>query len=313
MANNGGKEKGCVKPGSARLRAVTRRCLFMPALGLAIAAVAPLPAGLLTPRVVKATFGEDVAVLLAQLEQQLQLVSNAISTVQNLVQTVQHLANVVQNGKQLLEKATSKGGLKMIAADLTGGQTGINGILTAAQSVTGLAQDTVQDLNVIGDAIYDDWGKWQSNSDLCAGKADKDCPLLVSARLKESSAALARADSLRLRSIASIARSFKGLRKMYDVGKESNQIAVDAQTERGVVGEMQLVSRQLALQTSTTIKGNEMMAITAQMEADRYAQEAQRRELDRAAKEAAWKDMEFTPDPPVDTGWEFSRTQWETR
>ena len=238
-----------------------------------------------------ATFGEDVAVLLAQLEQQLQLVSNAISTVQNLVQTVQHLSNVVQNGKTLLEKATSKGGLKMIASDLAGGEGGLNGVLNAAQSITGLAQDTIQDLNVVGDAVWDDWYQWQSTADLCAGKAEKDCLLARSYRYRDSSAMLARSDGIRLKSLRSMARAFKGLKKMYDVGKESNSIAVDAQSERGMVGVSQLLARQNALSANLAVKGNELNGINAQIAADNYAQAAAERELQREHWEAMTKDF----------------------
>lgn len=285
-----------------RLKRWLRTTLYAAAAGLFVAAQSPLP--------VRATFGEDVAVLLAQLEQQLQLVSNAISTVQNLVQTVQHLTTVVSQGKQLLEKATSKGGLKMIASDLAGGQGGLTGVLNAAQSITGLAQETVADLNVVGDAIWDDYSKWQYDANLCAGKAERDCALAVSQRYKESSAALARADGLRLKSMRSIARAFKGLRKMYDVGKESNQIAVDGQAEKGVVGNLQLVERQLAMQTAVTIKGNEMAGISAQIQADQMALEAARREGNRQAIEAAWKDMDFHSGQPAELGWDFNRSQW---
>ena len=263
---------------------------------------------------VHAAFGEDVAVLLAQLEQQLQLVSNAISTVQNLVQTVQHLTTVVSNTGAVIKKATSKGGLKMIASDLAEGQSGLNGVLTAAQNVTGLAQDTIYDLNVIGDAVWDDYGKWQADADYCRGKPEKDCLLAQSYRYRQASASLARADSLRLKSLASMSRAFKGLRKMYDVGKESNQIATEVQTEDGVLGAMQMTSRQLALQTTTTLKGNEMAAISAQIAADNYAREAEERQYQRALIDHHMESLgEIRQDPPVDVGWTISAKQWESK
>lgn len=240
---------------------------------------------------VHATFGEDVAVLLAQLEQQLQLVSNAISTVQNLVQTVQHLSNVVQNGKTLIKKATSRGGLGMIAADLTNGEGGLNGVLNAAQNVTGLAQDTVQDLNIVGDALWDDWYKWQSQADLCAGKSEKDCALAQSYRYRDSSAMLARSDGIRLKSLRSMARAFKGMKKMYGIGNESNRVAQEAQSEEGVVGTTQLIARQNAMQTAVTIKGNEINGIHAQIAADNYAREAAEREMSRERWDAAYKNF----------------------
>lgn len=261
-----------------------------------------------------ATFGEDVAVLLAQLEQQLQLVSNAIATVQNLVQTVQHLTTVVGNTGKVIKKATSKGGLKMIYDDLADGQGGLNGVLNAASNVTGLAQSTIRDLDVIGDAVWDDWYKWQSspNASLCAGKRPEECSLVWSEQIRGASQALRQYDTSRLRSRQSMAQAFKGFRKLYESHKQAMEAAQDAQQEDGVLGAVQMSTRMQAHAMTAQVKMAEMAAISANIDADRDTREAAEREYQRALTQQHMDSLgEIRKDPPVEVGWNIGAEQWQ--
>jgi hypothetical protein len=184
-------------------------------------------------------------------------------------------------------------------------------VINAANNVTGFAQDVVGDLNAVGDLVWDEkWSMWQSQADLCAGKPEHECALAWSDRIRYTSDVLKRSDPTRIRSMKPLKKAFMGLKKMYDAHKEAVDAAREAQQEEGVLGAVQMNARIMGNYMTIATKHAEMAGISAQLQADEYGRAATVRELNQEQKEAVWKDMEVTEDAPVDTGFEFSRSQW---
>lgn len=230
------------------------------------AVVAPIAAWL-TPSPVKADLIGDVGVLIAQLEQQLQLVSNAIATVQNLVQTVQHLSNVVQNGKQLLKRVS--------AGD-------IEGVLSAAQGFVGLARGVTGSLGRLDrDARW-----WDTNVRR----------LIVTEQLTPSDtqrfkSALAEMDQRRLQNANQTSESFAHVKNAYDAVENSSAAVKRGLSTEGVVGQMQLAnveSANLAIIGATQV---EMTAMLARRNEEELTRLAAIREHNRQLTEGALKGL----------------------
>jgi hypothetical protein len=223
--------------------------------------VVPLAAWL-TPSRAKADLIGDVGVLIAQLEQQLQLVSNAIATVQNLVQTVQRLSKVVQNGEQLLKRVS--------AGDLAGVLDAAQGFVSLARGVTGSLRRLDMDAK---------W--WDTNIR----------KLIVTEQLKpqdkeEFKVALAEMDQRRLKNTAQVNESFGHLKHAYDAVENSSDAVKRSMSTEGVVGQMQ--SSNLAIIGATQA---EMTAMLARRNEEEMLRLSAEREKNRLLTERAFKGL----------------------
>ena len=180
--------------------------------------VATVAAALVAPARAKADlFGGDIPVLLAQLEQQFQMVSHAISTVQNLVRTVEELQTVVSNSKTLLEHA---------------GDNGIKGILNAAQGSVSMLRGVVGDLKRVNSDIT--W--WQRQLDTSKTLTPQNASALSRQRHEWNMKTL--------ESASTALEAFKTVDDSYEDLEQSQDIVKAQRNTSGVVGQLQLMGRQ---------------------------------------------------------------------
>jgi len=234
----------------------------------AVGALVVLPlAAALEPAKVRADLFGDVGVLLAQLEQQLQLVSNAIATVQNLVATVNHLSNVVQNGKMLLKRIS---------------QGDIQGVLDSAQGFVSLARGVTGSLRRLDmDAKW-----WDTNIR----------KLIVTEQLQPQNVsdmrvALADMDKRRLASTTQVNQSFGNLKTAYDAVENSSAAAKASLRTEGVVGQMQLATAQNAALATIGATQADMLALLARRNEEELLRLSAIREANRQAVEHDLKDL----------------------
>lgn len=228
------------------------------------AVVVPLAAAL-TPNVAHADIVGDVGVLIAQLEQQLQLVSNAIATVQNLVQTVQHLSNVVQNSKRLLEKA---------------GHGGLTGILEAAQGFISIARGVTGSLSRIDrDARW-----WQSNIDRLTSASPTDDKYAAALAVRDL-------DRKRLEDARTMNAQFARIEDSYKAYNASADAVTAGQSTNGVVGQVQLLQRINTQHQRIALHEDEMLTRMASDNATELARMAAERERNRIQVEGALKGL----------------------
>lgn len=233
---------------------IGRRC--------AVTALVAIPlASALEASPARADLFGDVGVLLAQLEQQLQLVSNAIATVQNLVQTVQHLSHVVENSKILLKRVAS--------GDLQGVLDAAQGFVGMARGVTGRLQGMNRDAR---------W--WDTNIRR----------LIVNEELKQQHVndmrvALADMDARRLKSTTEVNQSFGNVQKAYDAVQNSSDAVKRSLSTEGVVGQMQLASVQSSNLAIIGATQADMLALLARRNEEELLRLSAIREANRKAVE----------------------------
>jgi hypothetical protein len=255
--------------GGCRDATVSRRNLIV---GL----VTATPVVMLAKPALADLFG-DVGVLLAQLEQQLQLVSHAIQTVQSLYQTVAHLQNVVNATKTAIHQA-SNGGLE--------------GFLNGLQGLTQVGLGVTSSLRRIDtDAIW-----WRN---LIASKA-KDGTFTYEDAY-HAQAAMRQRDQQILQNQQQLSESYGRLSMSYQAAKASNDAVNAAMNEPGVVGQMQLIGRQTAQATGIALHQDEMATLQAKALNDEYARQAAEREATRTqlAKDAEGLHNVNAPNAPV--------------
>lgn len=235
--------------------------------GAMMALVAVPLANVLKPAPVEADLFGDVGVLIAQLEQQLQLVSNAIATVQNLVATVQHLSNVVQNGKMLLKRIS--------AGDVQGVLDSAQGFISLARGVTGSLRRLDMDAK---------W--WDTNIR----------KLIVTEQLTpentaEFKVALSDMDKRRLASTAQVNQSFSNLKTTYDAVQNSSDAARASLRTEGIVGQMQLATAQNAALATIGATQTDMLALLARRNEEEMLRLSAERERNRVLVEGAFKGL----------------------
>ncbi len=228
-------------------RGVSRRGLFGLAVGCLVAAYSrPAKADL---------FGGDITVLLAQLEQQLTLVSNAISTVQRVTETAQRAYTMVTQGKQMLAMATGQGGL-------SGFLSGLKGIVDTGRMATG----NLQRVNIRGgqwkDHIATDGLTFREGMALTGEAMDMDRRFLGNV-----------ADMSK--SWAQVMNSFDGLQSAADAVHEASSVT-------GVVGQVQILGREMYQLTGITAQMTMGMGMMGNMQANELARQAAIREANRA-------------------------------
>jgi hypothetical protein len=244
-----------------------------------------LVASVFLPATASADLVGDVGVLLAQLEQQLQMVSHAISTVQNLVQTVTHLKNVVDQGKIMLKRA---------------GHGGLAGLLDSAQGFIGIARGVTGSLR----RIDTDTRWWQSN----VAKLGGDSALTSEDRLAVA-VAIREMDTERIKNAQRMNDATNQLNKDSSEAFASVGEAVrESEAGQGVVSQMQALNRINAQNVRVGLNQQAMTASLVQSNNDELARMAAERELTRKMlEESASGFGTITPSEPAALPYEIEQ------
>jgi hypothetical protein len=211
-------------------------------------------------------FGGDITVLLAQLEQQLTLVSNAIATVQRVTETAQRASKMVTQGGQMLAMATGRGGLQ-------GALTGLRMIVDTGRGAVG----NLQHMNIRG-------GQWKDHITANGGKLSfADGMALTSEALLM--------DQRFLRDVSNIQRTYQQVASVFDALESSSEAVMDAQGVTGVVGQVQLLGRQTHQLAGISAQIAVGTGVMGNMQANEYARMAAEREGRRAAQRQMYGDF----------------------
>ena len=231
-------------------RGLSRRELFGLAAGCLVAAYArPAKADL---------FGGDITVLLAQLEQQLTLVSNAIATVQRVSETAQRAAKMVDQGKQMLAFATGRGGLD-------GFLSGLKGIVDTGRGAVG----NLQTMNIRG-------GEWMTKISANGGSLSfKDGMQMTNEAMQM--------DARFLRDVSKMSASFAQVMSPFDALESAADAVREASSVTGVVGQVQLLGREMFQLSGIAAQMTMGMGMMGNMQANELARAAAVREGSRAA------------------------------
>jgi hypothetical protein len=231
-------------------RGLTRRELFGIAVGcLAVAYARPAKADL---------FGGDITVLLAQLEQQLTLVSNAISTVQRVTETAQRAAKMVDQGGQMLRMATGQGGLQ-------GFLTGLKGIVDTGRGAVG----NLQTMNIRG-------GMWKDKITANHGSLSFQDGMSLTNEAMQM-------DARFLRDVSNMSKSFAQVMSPFDALESAADAVREASSVTGVVGQVQLLGREMFQLTGIAAQMTMGMGMMGNMQVNELGREAAEREGSRAA------------------------------
>lgn len=259
-------------------RTDTRRGVIAAVLGLslwAFAWVSPPALQRIAPPMAPATaradlFG-DIGVLLAQLEQQLQLVSNAIATVQNLVATVERLGKVVKYSETLLKQA---------------GNGGVDGVLSAAQGFLGIARGVTGSLTRINNDA-----KWWTNKVNALYKSDQP---MSNADFVVARKTMVERDRLLIDSAESTYKAYSRLEDSYKAMEAQGDAVQEAMRTEGVVGQMQLVGRQTAQLARIALHQDEVATIHSKTVTDDMMRQAEERRLNMERQKKAFDGFNKT-------------------
>lgn len=265
---------------------VTRRGVMKAAIVLPLTAA--LPAVL--PGVAHADLFGDIGVLLAQLEQQLALVSHAIATVQNLVQTVTHLSNVVKQTKQVLEKA---------------GHGGLAGILDAAQGFLSIARGVTGSLRQIDYSAQ--WWQSQITRLTSDGQMTQEDYTIAKQNIRKM-------DLAALRNAQKMNEATNNLMKdSNEALKASSEAVQEGQSTTGVVGQLQLVSRINTQHVRVATNQAEMTAALVQANNDELVRMAEERERNHRLTEDAMKGLDDSAQAtPATLPFKLDSSNWES-
>lgn len=237
---------------------VTRRGLFSIVAGCLVAAYArPARADL---------FGGDIGVLLAQLQQQLTLVSNAIQTVRGIYASVERLQRTYEETKKFASNITGSGGLE-------GFLRGTQGLVDAGRGAVG----NLQYLNVAG-------GNWK---DLIVSQHGA---LTFEQAIKLTKAA-SQFDQMMLRDAGRFTDAFGQVTQSFDGLRSATQAARDAESVLGVVGQTKLLNRQFVQLVGISAQLSGTMSTTGSMIAAKYQAEAAEREASRVKAKEHWDSI----------------------
>lgn len=228
----------------------------------------------------------DVGVLLAQLEQQLQLVSNAIRTVQGVVQTVNHLSNIVNMTKVTLQKARQGGleGLLESAQNYVQYLRGINGNLMRLDSTAAQWRNKIIGLsNNLNPSPND-----QIQAAIAVRELDKQ-------RLQNAQAMNDATNQL--------------VKDSNDAFTQTGDVLNESQTTDGVVGQMQELQKINAQQMRVALNQQEMTAQLVKNNNDELVRMAAARESERQEVERLMTgfDDDSTPPPPSELPYDLQR------
>jgi uncharacterized phage infection (PIP) family protein YhgE len=236
----------------------------------------------LLPRAARADLVGDVGVLLAQLEQQLQMVSHAISTVQNLVQTVKHLSSVVDQGKRLLEQA---------------GRGNIEGVLNAAQGFTRIGMNVTGRLRM----THTDVNWWRTK--LTPLLSDSNAQLSTADRMALESD-LRAADRERMSGAKRVNAWYDRLQEQYKILEAQSTSVQEGSREQGAVAAMQRAHAATALAHQTAVAQLEMATVTAEGDEMERVRQAAERERSKKIADQLMKGFSYggTPKPVENAG-----------
>lgn len=203
-------------------------------------------------------FGGDIGVLLAQLQQQLQLVSNAINTVRGIYSSVERLQNMVQQAKQLGSAVTGSGGLL--------------GFLDAAQGLVGTAQGVIGNLQYIDvqggawrDLIVKQGGRLSFSQGLALTEAVVDFDRRMFSDAKR------------------VARVYSDISRLTGNGLSASASAArDAEAAMGIVGQAKLLNRQMLQLAGISSQIVQGVGLTGQMQLDEMQRQAAQRQIRRS-------------------------------
>lgn len=257
---------------------VTRRGLFGLAAGCLAAAFArPAKADL---------FGGDITVLLAQLEQQLALVSNAITTVQRVTETAQRAAKMVTHAEQLGAMVT--------------GQQGLNGFLSGLKGIVdggrGLTRD-LQTINIRG-------GQWKDRITNNVRSGHGALSMREAVALSREAGELDRAF---LRDMNRVSGGFARVMNSFDALESAADAVHEAQAVTGVVGQVQLLGREVLQLTGIAAELHASMSMTGALQAEELARQAAEREDARARTQVIFGDFEVIHSSPTTIRWDLDR------
>ena len=230
-------------------------------------------------------FGGDITVLLAQLEQQLTLVSNAIATVQRVTETAQRAAKMVEHAKQLGAMVTGRGGLD-------GFLRGLKGIVDTGRG----AVNNLQTLNVRG-------GYWKDRISATAANHG-NWTLRDTVRMSQEASDL---DRRFLRDVNQMAKSFATVGNSFDALQSAADAVNEAASVTGVVGQVQLLGRETLQLVGISAQLHDSIATMGSMQADELARQAADRETGRAKVEILLNELEIVEPHPAEIRWDLDR------
>lgn len=230
-------------------------------------------------------FGTDITVLLAQLEQQLQLVTNAISTVQNLVRSVQHLGNILEQSKAVLTHA-SKG-------DFLGVLESVKQISMGAQNMTA----NLQRFNYRG-------GQWK-NLIIAKQRNGESLDAIDISRLSLE------ASQWNLQMVKDTGRMIGAVTDLTGSYNTMNQIVDMVNTSsatQGVVGQLERLQGIVGASASIGLHQDQVASTQLALNAQKMQLDAARREATRQRQEDLWRDVDkVETGRPVATEWDVDQ------
>lgn len=229
-----------------RSRRLTRRRLLQLCAGSCVAAYAPAVRADL--------FGGDIGVLIAQLEQQFQTVSQLIQTVRGVYATVEKVQKVVQQGDVMLMATQGQGGLK--------------GVLNAAQAFTSTAGGVLHNLqriNVRG-------GQWKDTIAAQGGTLNLAQATKLTAEVMDMNTAF-------LRDVGNVYDTYKAVEGVFESVESSADAVNEAAGTRGAIGQMQLLGREFYQLSNIAARQTAINTQHAILYTDELRRQAMEREL----------------------------------
>lgn len=228
---------------------VTRRGLFSIVAGCLVAAYArPARADL---------FGGDIGVLLAQLQQQLTLVSNAIQQVRGIYATFEGVKRTYDETKKFASNVTGSGGLD-------GFLRGAQGLVDTGRGVLG----NLQYVNVHG-------GAWKDTIIRQGGSMTLDQVVRLSQDVNDF-------DRRMIRDATRVADSFASITSSFDALRAAGSAARDAESVLGMVGQAKLLNRQMVQLAGISAQMASMFSTSGQLQAGELQRQAASREVESA-------------------------------
>lgn len=230
----------------ARTRRLTRRWVLQLCAGSCLAAYVPAARADL--------FGGDIGVLIAQFQQQVQMVSQMIQTVQGVYATVERVQKVVQQGDIMLMATKGQGGLK--------------GVLNAAQTLTGTAQgvlSNLQRINVRG-------GQWKNIITAQHGSLNAAQATKLTAEVMDMNTAF-------LRDVGNVYDTYRALDGVFEAVDSSAAAVSEASGTPGMIGQMQLLGREFYQLSSIAARQTAIHTQHALLYTDDLRRQAMQREL----------------------------------
>lgn len=232
-------------------------------------------------------FGTDITVLLAQLEQQLALVSNAISTVQNLVRSVESLQRIYTQATTLLEHA-SKGDFR--------------GILDTAGAMVNVAHGmtiNLQRFNRRGGQ----WKDYLIEKHRNGESMDVFDITKISAEATKWNLEMVKDTGRMVGHVADLAGSYQA----YD---QIVQMVQTASLTQGVVGQLERLQGISAASAGIWMHQDQVASTMASIQAQRWQLEAAQKEAAKQRCREMWNgvDKVGASDQAADTGFRVDET-----